>query len=234
MITLKNLSKSYGNTSVLKCINVEFESGKTYGIIGENGAGKTTLFNCISGLEKYKGQVFSDFKSLKNHIGLLPTDPFFFSKITGREYIQLLANSRKIKLKHIEDKNIFDLPLNQYASTYSTGMKKKLALTAILLQDNDLFILDEPFNGVDIQSNIVIIEIIKELSELNKTILISSHIFSTLAEVCDEILVLKNGEIIKTVNQKDFKQLETEMTSITVGSKIKRLNLKKTRPLKSQ
>jgi len=226
MIKLKKLSKSYGKKQVLNSINLEFEKGKIYGIVGENGAGKTTLFRCISGLENYTGNVSSDFKKLKNHLGLLLTEPFFFSKITGKEYIQLLANARQVKLSNIEDKNVFDLPLNQYASTYSTGMKKKLALTAILLQKNDVFILDEPFNGVDIHSNLIIVEIIKRFKKLEKTVIISSHIFSTLADTCDEIYLMKNGEITKKVKQVDFINLETEMKEFTVGNRINKLELK--------
>ena len=226
MIKLKKLSKSYGKKQVLNSINLEFEKGKIYGVVGENGAGKTTLFRCISGLENYTGNVSSDFKKLKNHLGLLLTEPFFFSKITGKEYIQLLANARQVKLSNIEDKNVFDLPLNQYASTYSTGMKKKLALTAILLQKNDVFILDEPFNGVDIHSNLIIVEIIKRFKKLEKTVIISSHIFSTLADTCDEIYLMKNGEITKKVKQVDFINLETEMKEFTVGNRINKLELK--------
>ena len=226
MIKIKKLSKSYGKKQVLNSINLEFEKGKIYGIVGENGAGKTTLFRCISGLENYTGNVSSDFKKLKNHLGLLLTEPFFFSKITGKEYIQLLANARQVKLSNIEDKNVFDLPLNQYASTYSTGMKKKLALTAILLQKNDVFILDEPFNGVDIHSNLIIVEIIKRFKKLEKTVIISSHIFSTLADTCDEIYLMKNGEITKKVKQVDFINLETEMKEFTVGNRINKLELK--------
>lgn len=160
MITIEKLSKYYGKKQVLKNIDISFRKGQVYGIVGENGSGKATLFRCISGLEKYDGIIRSDFKILKNHLGLLMTEPFFFTKITGTEYIRLLANARNKKLIHIEENNIFNLPLSQYAATYSTGMKKKLALTAILLQGNDCFILDEPFNGVDIQSNIIIAEII--------------------------------------------------------------------------
>ena len=226
MIKIENLSKFYGKKQVLNTIDLEFKKGKVYGIVGENGAGKTTLFRCISGLETYNGNIASDFTKLKDHLGLLLTEPFFFSKITGKEYIQLLANSRQVKLLNIEDKNIFDLPLNQYASTYSTGMKKKLALTAILLQENDVFILDEPFNGVDIQSNLMITEIIKKFKTLEKTVIISSHIFSTLADTCDEIFLMKNGEIIKKVKQKDFDNLETEMKAFTVGNRIDKLDLK--------
>ena len=120
MIKIEKLSKFYGKKKVLNSIDLEFKKGKIYGIVGENGAGKTTLFRCISGLESYKGNITSDYTKLKDHLGLLLTEPFFFSKITGKEYIQLLANARQIKLTNIEDKNIFDLPLNQYASTYST------------------------------------------------------------------------------------------------------------------
>jgi ABC-2 type transport system ATP-binding protein len=168
MIKIEKLSKFYGKKQVLNKIDLEFETGKTYGIIGENGAGKTTLFRCISGLEPFKGKISFDFDSLKDRIGLLPTEPYFFSKMTGKEYIQLLANARKVKLLNIRDKNIFNLPLNQYVTTYSSGMKKKLALTAILLQQNDVYILDEPFNGVDIHGNIIITEIIKKFRELKK------------------------------------------------------------------
>ncbi len=225
MISLKNLSKSYGKKKVLKNINLNFEQGKVYGIVGENGAGKTTLFKCIAGLEKFKGELFSKIDPLKDSLGLLFTDPFFFSKITGKEYVKLLLQGRGVVCSDIEAANIFDLPMEQYAETYSTGMKKKLALTAILLQENSCFILDEPFNGVDIQSNIIIFEILKKLKASGKTILLSSHIFSTLKEVCDEIYVLKEGVVIEKVKKEQFSKLEEKMNAITVGNKLEALNL---------
>jgi ABC-2 type transport system ATP-binding protein len=223
---IKGLSKSYNNNEVLKEINMEFSRGKAYGIVGENGAGKTTLFKCIAGLESCTGEILSELQPLKNHLGLLLTDLFFFTKITGKEYIRLLCNARGKKNINIDQKNIFDLPLNQYASTYSTGMKKKLAITAILLQENEYFILDEPFNGVDIQSNMILTEIILKLKELDKIIIVSSHIFSTLSDTCDEIHLLRNGEQIKSVQKVDFKTLEQEMKEITIGNRIEKLELK--------
>jgi ABC-2 type transport system ATP-binding protein len=226
MIRIANLNKHFGSHKVLKNINFEFSEGNVYGIVGENGAGKTTLFRCIAGLENYEGEITSDLKPLKNHLGLLLTEPYFFSRITGAEYIRLLCNARNVKTGEISGKNIFDLPLDQYASTYSTGMKKKLALTAILLQGNRYFIFDEPYNGVDIQSNIIITEIIKQLKELNKTILISSHIFSTLSETCDEIHLLRHGELVKTVAREEFRMLEDEMKSVTLGNRLEKLDLK--------
>ena len=226
MIKINELNKGFGNNEVLKNISMEFSKGNVYGIIGENGAGKTTLFRCIAGLESYNGEILSDITPLKNHLGLLLIEPFFFSKITGREYIQLLCNARgKTNLK-IDNKNIFDLPLDQYATTYSTGMKKKLAITAILLQENEYFIFDEPFNGVDIQSNIILTEIILKLRELNKIVLISSHIFSTLSDTCDVIHLLRKGDQIKSFQKQDFNNLEQEMKNITIGNSIEKLELK--------
>ena len=73
---------------------MNFSNGKVYGIVGENGAGKTTLFRCIAGLEKYNGEIISDYSPLKNHLDLLLTNPYFFSKMTGKEYIRLLCNAR--------------------------------------------------------------------------------------------------------------------------------------------
>lgn len=226
MIRVKDLNKQFGDNHVLKNINLDFANGRVYGIVGENGAGKTTLFRCIAGLEDYQGTVSAEFSPLKNHLGLLLPEPFFFARITGKEYIRLLCHGRSMDVRDVERRNIFDLPLDQYASTYSTGMKKKLALTAILLQENKYFILDEPFNGVDIQSNIILTEIINKLRALNKIVIISSHIFSTLSDTCDEIHLLRKGAQIKTVQQQDFKSLEDEMKASTIGSKIDQLDLK--------
>lgn len=226
MIEVKNLSKKFGIKEVLKNINLKFDEGNVYGIVGENGAGKTTLFRCIAGLEEYEGEIIANLNPLKNYIGLLLPEPYFFSKITGKEYIQLLCNARNIKITDIEKRNIFNLPLNQYASTYSTGMKKKLALTAVLLLQNEYFIFDEPFNGIDIQSNIVITEIIHHLKNIGKTVIISSHIFSTLNDTCNEIHLLSNGNIVKSVHKENFLELELEIKKVIIGNQIEKLDLK--------
>ncbi|QQT62453.1 ATP-binding cassette domain-containing protein [Sphingobacterium multivorum] len=223
MIELTNISKSFGQHQVLHEVTHTFDSGKVYGIVGENGAGKTTLFRCIAGLETASGSIKSDLAPLKNNLGYLTSDPYFLSKLTGEEYIYLLTDARGKQIKNLSERNIFELPLKEYASAYSTGMKKKLALTATLLQDNNYYILDEPFNGIDLQSSIMLTEIILRLKAMGKTILISSHIFSTLKDTCDEILVLENGRISKSVNKELFGDFEEEMKEKILQKDIDKL-----------
>ena len=225
MIRIKNLSKQFGKKVVLNNLSIEFDRGKIYGIIGENGAGKTTLFRCIAGLESFDGEIVSEINPLKDHLGYLTAEPFFFPMITGEEYIRLLCNARDKKISGIGSNNIFDLPLNQYVTTYSTGMRKKLALLAVLLQGNDIFILDEPFNGIDLNGSIILTEIIHRLKELGKTVIISSHIFSTLSDTCDEIHILREGAITQTVERENFYLPEKEMKDTVVKGKIEGLEL---------
>ena len=226
ILEIKDLRKSYASKQVLKGINLQFEKGKVYGIVGHNGAGKTTLFRCISEIETFDGQILSDLPKVKNVLGLLNTTPYFMSKITGAEYIRMLCQARKVDTGDLELNNIFELPLDEFAANYSTGMKKKLALTAVLLQQNEIYILDEPYNGVDIQSNMIISEIVHKLKILGKLVIISSHIFATLKETCDVIHLLDEGQISMTVQRDEFDTLEQKLKDFTVGDRVDRMNIK--------
>ena len=221
MIKIENLNIKFGNQQVLTNLNLNIEAGKVYGFVGANGAGKTTLFKCIAGFENFEGKVEFAEGFSKNNIGFLPTTPPFISKITGWEYLKLAIKARKIERSDFNAQNLFDLPLNKYPENYSTGMKKKLALQGILMQQNELFILDEPFNGVDLQSNMVIKEIINSLKQKGKTLMIASHIFSTLSELCDEILFLKNNRQIEKFEPYGYGELEKQIRSITIDDKLK-------------
>lgn len=222
MIEIKNLSKSYKNNRVLQDVSVAFQQGKVNGVVGKNGAGKTTLFNCIAGIEIYDGSVDFTNSMLPKHIGYLPTHPYIMSRLTGREYLQLLCNARRIRNVDFDINNIFDLPLNEYAENYSTGMKKKLAFLGVLLQKNEVFILDEPFNGLDIESNMMMKKIIQQLKLKRKYILISSHIFSSLSEICDSISYLKDKKINQMINRDHFKEIEADLGGYTEDDKILR------------
>lgn len=211
LIYIKELSKVYGKTRVLDDLSVSYESGKIYGLVGENGAGKTTLFSCIMGVTDYEGEIR---KSSKISVGYMPAESFFYSLITGKEYLEfcIKAKGEKMDAKAIDSLNkIFQLPLERFASDYSTGMKKKIALMALLLQENDLYILDEPFNGVDLYGCIQLKRIIRELKDKGKTVIISSHLINTLHELCDEIDFLDGHTIRKRYIQASVDEIEQDI-----------------------
>lgn len=211
LIYIKELSKAYGKTRVLDNLSVSYESGKIYGLVGENGAGKTTLFNCIMGVTDYEGEIR---KSSPMTVGYMSAENFFYSLITGKEYLEfcIKAKGKKMDTEAIDSLNkVFQLPLERFASDYSTGMKKKLALMALLLQDNDLYIFDEPFNGVDLYGCIQLKRIIRELKNKGKTVIISSHLINTLHELCDEIDFLDGHTIRKRYIQASIDEIEQDI-----------------------
>ena len=220
MIQLVEISKAFGSHVVLDRLSFTFEDNKVYGIVGKNGSGKTTLFHCMTGLESCKGEIVSERRPLKNHIGYLPTELFFYKLMTGMEYVQFVCNARNQKIENIAARNIFELPLNDYISTYSTGMKKKLALFAILLQDVPYYIFDEPFNGIDFQRSVLVFDIIKALKQRGKTVIMSSHIYTTLTQTCDEICLLEDGNFKQQVLKADFDALEKSMHQEIVGNAL--------------
>lgn len=208
LIAIHHLSKRYGKTEVLRDLSVTYESGMIYGLAGENGAGKTTLFNCVMGLTSYEGEIR---KPAHLSVGYLPADNHFYTLVTGQEYLDFCvkAKGKSIEKEKVEEINeIFQLPLRRYASEYSTGMKKKLALMALLLQDNDLYILDEPFNGLDLYACIQLKKIIRSLKSRGKTLLVSSHQLSILRELCDSIDYLHHHEIARRFTHESVEEIE--------------------------
>lgn len=225
MINVHALHKSYGGNKVLKGVDMHFAPGSVTGVVGENGAGKSTLFRCIAQMEAFQGQVEYEGGVLKDVTGFLETNPYFLSKITGLEHLHLLCRARKRSPRKIKEKNIFDLPLDRYAASYSTGMKKKLAFLGLLLQQNEVFILDEPFNGVDIHSNLMLKEIILQLKAKGKTVILSSHLFSALHDSCDRLYLLQDGLVAAEAGQGDFGAIEAKMRKEGIGKRIEALGL---------
>jgi len=220
MITLKNFSKSYNSNIVFSDLNITFESNKIIGLVGKNGAGKSTMFKCLASIESYSGEIIFKEKEIIKKIGYLPTHPYMLSKTTGMEYLQLLCNARNVDLTLDDTVNIFELPLNDYAENYSTGMLKKLAITALLLQKNEIYLLDEPYNGLDLESNFMLDTIIKTLKDNNKTVIVSSHMLNGLYNICDQINFIDNKSVIQINDKKAFQTLETKMNSERFQNKI--------------
>lgn len=216
MLKIHNINKSFGDKKVLHNMSSTFDTNSIHGVIGSNGAGKSTLFRCICGLENYKGSIIHEKynKALKNNIAYLATEPYFYPKITGQEYLEFHNKIAVKKGKWSEELNtLFDLPLDKYVENYSTGMKKKIAFLANLILNRSIYILDEPFNGLDLDSVLLFKSIILKLKSKNNIVLISSHIISSLTDICDDIQYLNNGSFIKKYMKDDYKNIEGEISS---------------------
>ena len=196
MIEIRNLTKKYRELTVIDNFCHSFDGGKVYGIMGENGAGKSTLFRCIAGIESYDGSVVVN---ENKQIGYMNDTPFYYSYVTGMEHIEfcLRAKGKTISRDEIEQLNEkFALPLQRYASRYSLGMKKRLMLLTLMLQDNDIVIMDEPFNGIDLAGTIILRQWLKDLKAQGRCVILSSHIVAAIADICDEMTYIHQGKAV--------------------------------------
>jgi len=212
MIKIRNLSVSFSENRVLENISFDFSLNMVYGIVGLNGSGKTTFFNAVSRILKpNSGNVLYNDKEIKaSDSSYLETVNFFYSRITGNEYLKIFRQTNSnFNLSLLQE--YFKLPLDELIENYSSGMKKKLALLAVLKQDRGILLLDEPFNGLDLESNKILELIITVLRNKSKTILISSHIIDPLLTVCDEIIFLENGKFTKSFHKEQFSSIEEEL-----------------------
>jgi ABC-2 type transport system ATP-binding protein len=203
LLEIKNLNFSFGVKEVLTDFSFTLKRGQVHGILGDNGAGKTTFFNLLFGTLKSTSAALEGID--RTAIAFLETDSYLYSHMTGMEYIQLIAPDTNSLEKWNE---IFELPMNEYAHNYSTGMKKKLLLLGVLLLNKNIIILDEPFNGLDLKTCEAIHYIIQRLKAVGKTIILSSHILETVIQNADEISYLENGSILKTYDKNEFMELE--------------------------
>lgn len=212
MISVKNLLIKFNDHEVLKDLSIDFEHGLVHGIVGLNGAGKTTFFNVLAKMLKpNSGEFKQNGTSLTiKDTAYLETNNYFFTRITGNEYLKIFKQTNgEFDLVVLQE--YFKLPLNELIENYSTGMKKKLALLAVLKQDKPIFILDEPFNGLDLETNKVLEIIIAALQKKQKTIFVSSHIIEPLLGICNKIHLLDKGVFVKTYEKPDFTKIEEDL-----------------------
>lgn len=212
MIEINNIVLCYDTKNVLNSLTKFFELNKIHGIVGLNGAGKTSFFNVLaqtikaqSGNIHYKGLPLSH-----KSISYLETEPFFYSRLTGREYLSIFPNNN-IELNQEELINLLKFPIDDFIETYSTGERRKLSLMTILKQNRPIIILDEPFNGLDLESAKILETIVLRLREKGKTIFISSHILNPLFNLCDSIHHLSGGNFQHSYLPSEFNQLDKDI-----------------------
>lgn len=221
MLHISDITVKYGEHTVLENFSLKGNEGKIYGLMGLNGSGKTTLLKSICGVEPLAaGKIEFDSRQIKlNDISYLETANYFYSKITGQEYLNI------IKWKHpdfnIEKWNsIFELPLNELIDTYSSGMKKKLAAIGIFALERPLLLLDEPFNNLDLETNQVLFNVIKQYKGKGKTIILTSHILETLTGICDEIHYLNDKKIERIFYPSEYNEIQSSIIDKKLQSKI--------------
>ena len=214
MIKIDNLQVNYGNNNVLNNLSLEISSNTIHGLVGLNGSGKTTLLNTIYGLKnKVKGTIrYYDEAIKRNKIAYLETINYFYPRITGKEYLHIFKTQNP-NFDIDKWNTLFELPLNKLIDDYSTGMKKKLALMGIICLDREVLILDEPFNGVDLETVQKIKTLLLKL-KIKKTIIITSHILESLMPICDSISYLNNGKIEFTKRKKNFDEIENDIFAV--------------------
>ncbi|WP_041139777.1 ABC transporter ATP-binding protein [Beduini massiliensis] len=198
----RNVSKHFKNRTIFENINLEFESGKIYGIVGPNGCGKSVLFKILSGLmQPNNGQILYNGKQLYKEIHILPSvglvinDPQFYNYLSGYENLYILASIKNL----VSEQDIIDI-LNKVGlqndkskvKTYSTGMKQRLALAQAIMENPDVLILDEITNGIDKTGLNMVYDLLKQEKENGKIIIITSHRIQDIKVLCDEVYEIDN------------------------------------------
>ncbi len=211
MIETINLTKKYGELVALDNLNLKIESGNCYGFIGPNGAGKTTTIKILATLLKPtwgEARVDGNVIGYQNHlirplIGYVPDFMGAYEDMLVQEYLEFFAACYGIhgkKRKQVVD-DVLDLTELGYKRTsdvngLSRGMKQRLSVARVLLHDPKVLLMDEPASGLDPRARIEIRELLRELHRMGKTIIISSHILSELAELCDAVGIIEQGKLI--------------------------------------
>ena len=205
-IEVQNLEKKFKNNTILSDVNLEFTSGHIYGLAGRNGSGKSVFLKILCGLYKptlgivlFNGKNYHLDNMFVPNLRALIEKPSFFPDLTGYENLELLAKiQNKISsneiLSSLKRVNLIEEKDKLYKE-YSLGMKQKLGIAQVIMENPDILILDEPFNGIEEETVKKISNYLLELKHLGKLIIISSHIKEDLNYLCDEIYYFNNGKV---------------------------------------
>ncbi|WP_174612886.1 ABC transporter ATP-binding protein [Virgibacillus ihumii] len=223
MIEILNLTKRYDSFTALDDLNLTIDKGTVFGFVGPNGAGKSTTFSILatllapsSGSAYINGyDVTKDPKHVRKHIGYVPDFFGVYDQFKVHEYLDFYgasyhiasAERKTIIPQLLELVNLTD-KTDAYVDLLSRGMKQRLCLARALIHDPEVLILDEPASGLDPRARVEMRGILRELKNMDKTIIISSHILPELSELCDELGVIENGQLIAHGN---VSQIESQL-----------------------
>lgn len=197
-VVVEHIYKSFGKDSVLEDVNLTIKSGEIFGVVGNNGSGKTVLMKCICGfMRPDKGKIYVNGRRIgkdcdfPDSLGMIIETPGFLPNLSGYKNLKILADLKaKIGREEIKDslaKVGLDPGLRKHVSKYSLGMRQRLGIAQAIMENPNVLILDEPFNGLDKAGVVHMRELLKELKEQGKSILLASHNAQDIEELCDNV-----------------------------------------------
>ena len=236
MIEIKNVSKSYdGKKKALDDVSFKIDNGEIFAFIGHNGAGKTTMIKSIIGILNFdEGDILINDKSIKKEpieckkmMAYVPDNPDLYENMKAINFINFICDMYEVseedrKERILKYSKLFEIDdkLNDDISSFSHGMKQKVAIIASLAHDPDILIMDEPFVGLDPKAVYDMKEIMKEMVNNGKTIFFSTNILDVAEKICDRVAIIKDGKIVKVGKMKDIKGDESlEQVFLELGEK---------------
>ncbi|MFQ6862519.1 MAG: ABC transporter ATP-binding protein [Beduini sp.] len=220
MLQIKNLTKKYGNKVAVNHLNLTVESGDIYGFIGHNGAGKTTTIKAVTGINNFdEGEILINGKSIqsqpiecKKMMAYIPDNPDLYEHLTGIQYLNFIADIYQVdseKRFQLIDKYSTQFEIKQnlgdLISSYSHGMKQKLAIISALVHQPKLLILDEPFVGLDPKASLTLKNIMHELCLEGTAIFFSTHVLEVAEKLCNKVAIIKGGELLACGDMEEVK-----------------------------
>jgi ABC-2 type transport system ATP-binding protein len=211
LVRVQEVTKTFGPKAALRNVSFAVPAGQICGLLGPNGAGKTTLFRLLMGILKASygkliiagRDAFEDRVEVKRLIGFLPDEPVFYSYLSGREVLELSAamhglNPRAAltRMGPLISQLRLAQDLDNYAEDYSRGMKKKLGLLLAMLHEPKLLVLDEPTNGLDVESTHLFYNHIMETAKLGTTVLFSTHLMDHVTRLCSHAVIINEGLVV--------------------------------------
>jgi ABC-2 type transport system ATP-binding protein len=211
MLELRNISKFYSGIAAVDGVSFTAPAGEITGYLGANGSGKSTTMKMITGLiEPTSGEILFrgrridlDWMAHKRALGYVPEEPHLYPHLTGTEFLEMVAQLRGLPSRAASERiagllRLFGLhgDRNVAISSYSKGMRQKTLLSAALMHNPELILLDEPFSGLDVGSALVLRSLIQELAARGKVVVLSSHELETVERVCSRVVILHRGKLV--------------------------------------